>query len=149
MSNKRLGVFVGKWNMEGRQYEGLVGPAGKITAVETFEWLTGELFLVHRFEGRVGDGEAACIEIIGHDAKSQSYPAQSFYNNGVTNEWRLHERDGTWTLTGDWHIAGKSMKARCTTVFSDDGGTRTGKWEHSTDGSKWRTFWDVKATKAR
>ena len=39
-------------------------------------------------------------------------------------------------------------RLRCTTVFSDGENTRTAKWERSSDGSKWETFWDVKATKA-
>jgi hypothetical protein len=86
--------------------------------VETYEWLTGEFFLVHRFEGHVGDGAAGCIEIIGYDAESQSYPTHTFYNNGLANEWRSHERDGTWTLAGDWHMQGKSVKVRCTTALS-------------------------------
>ena len=145
----RLDVFVGRWNLEGQQYGDLTGPAAKISAVETYEWLTGGFFLVHRFEGRVGDAETACIEIIGHDALSQSYPRHSFYSNGVTNEWRSRERDGIWTLTGDWQMAGKSPKVRCTTVFSDSGNSMTGKWERSTDGAKWQTFWDVKATKVK
>jgi Protein of unknown function (DUF1579) len=147
LEHRRLDVFVGKWNMEGQQYDGLIGPAAKINAVNTYQWLTGGFFLVHRFEGHVGDSEAACIEIIGHDAASQSYPTHSFYNNGITNEWRARERDGVWTFTGDWQLGGKSLKVRCTTVFSDSGNTMTGKWEHSSDGSNWQTFWDVKATK--
>lgn len=71
----------------------------------------------------MGDGEAGCIEIIGHDAQSQSYPTHTFYNNGLANEWQSHERDGTWTLAGDWQMPGKSVKVRCTTAFSDAGNT--------------------------
>jgi len=93
--HQRLNVFVGTWHTEGQQCEGPIGPAANIRAVETYEWLLGEFFLVHRFEGRVGDGEAGYIEIIGYDAQSQSYPTHTFYNNGVANEWRWHERDGT------------------------------------------------------
>jgi hypothetical protein len=62
---QRLNVFVGTWHMEGQQCEGPIGPAANIRAVETYEWLPGEFFLVHRFEGRVGDVEAGCLEIIG------------------------------------------------------------------------------------
>ena len=147
--HQRLNVFVGKWNTEGQQHEGPVGPAAKITAVETFEWLTGEFFLVHRFQGRVGDHEAACIEIIGHDNASQSYPVHSFYNNGVANEWQYRERNGTWTLTGDWQMKGESTRVRCTIVFSDGGNTMTGKWEMASEGPGWQPFWDVKATKVK
>jgi hypothetical protein len=148
-NQKRLEIFVGKWKMKGQQYDGVMGPAAKITAVQTYEWLTGAFFLVHRFEGRMGDAETACIEIIGHDASSQSYSTHSFYNNGITNEWRVRERDGTWKFTGEAQMADKSLKVRCTTVFSDAGNTMTGKWEYSSDGSKWQTFWDVKAIKAK
>ncbi len=45
--HKRLAVFLGKWNLEGQQYDGLVGSAAKIVAVETYEWLPGGFFLVH------------------------------------------------------------------------------------------------------
>ena len=93
--HKRLEIFIGKWKMKGQQHDGLIGPAAKITAVQTYEWLTGGFFLVHRFEGRVGDAETACIEITGHDVSSQSYSTHSFYNNGITNEWKVRERDGT------------------------------------------------------
>jgi hypothetical protein len=147
--HQRLNVFAGTWHTEGQQCEGPIGPAANIRAVETYEWLPGEFFLVHRFEGRVGDGEAGCIEIIGYDAQSRSYPTHTFYNNGLANEWQSHERDGSWTLAGDWQMPGKSVKVRCTTVFSDAGNTMRSKWEQSSDGSSWETFWDVKASKAK
>jgi len=143
---KRLEVFLGKWNMEGRQYDGPVGKAENITAVNTYEWLAGG-YMVHHFDGHVGDSEAACIEIIGYDAASQSYPTHSYYNNGMTNEWQTREHGGIWTLTGEWPMAGKPTKVRCTTEFTDAGNTTTGKWEYLSDDSKWETFWDVKATK--
>ena len=143
-----LNVFVGKWETEGQQYEGVVGAAAPITALETYEWLAGELFLVHRFEGHVGDKEAACIEIIGYDAVSGSYPTHTFYNNGKRQEWQSSETEGVWTITGEWQMAGKPTKVRCTIFFSDDGNTMIGKWEYLNDESNWQTFWDVKAMKS-
>src|SRR5450432_4171904 len=50
---EHLNVFAGKWLTNGQQHQGAVGPAAKITAVETYEWLPGERFLIHRFEGLV------------------------------------------------------------------------------------------------
>jgi hypothetical protein len=119
----------------GQQRDGPVGPAAKIRAVETYQWLPGEFFLIHRFEGHVGDSAAGCIEIIGYDAQIQSYSTHTFYNNGLANQWQSHERDGTWTLAGDWQMQGKSVKVRCTTAFSDAGHTMTSKWEQSSEGS--------------
>ncbi len=40
--------------------------------------------------------------------KSQRYPTHTFYNLGLANEWQSHERDGSWTLAGDWQMPGTS-----------------------------------------
>lgn len=148
-AHQRLNVFLGRWETAGHQSEGLVGAAAHITALETYEWLTGELFLVHRFEGHVGESAAACIEIIGYDFASRSYPVQTFYNNGLRHEWQSSESEGVWTLTGKWQMAGQPTEVRCTMFFSDDGNTMTGKWEYLNDQSNWQTFWDVKSTKVK
>jgi len=140
-------AFVGKWKTEGRQHETVLGSAANISATETYEWLTGGRFLVHRFEGHVGDGPAACIEIIGHEDSSDRYSVHTFYNNGVTRRWRGEERGGLWLLTGDWPVAGRTQKVRCTIALLDEERAMKGKWEYSKDGSKWHTFWDVSATK--
>ena len=146
--HERLKVWLGTWHTTGRQHEGPVGPAAEITAVETFEWATGRFFLVHRFDGKVGDNDASCIEITGYDPQSESYSAHTYYSNGLTNDWRLHERDGTWTLTGDWDLAETKAKTRCTTAFSANGAVMTGRWEMSVEGGEWQTFWDVSSTRA-
>ncbi len=143
-----LDVFVGQWETTGQQYEGAVGAAAPVTAVETYEWLAGEFFLVHRFAGRVGDNEAACIEVIGHDALSGNYHAHTFYNKGMHQEWHWSETEGVWTISGEWQIAGKTMKVRCTIFFSDGGNTMIAKWEYLNDQAIWETFWDVQATKS-
>jgi hypothetical protein len=143
----RLDAFVGKWHMEGQQIAGSAGPAASISAIQTYEWLAGGQFLIHRFEGHIGDAEAACIEIIGFDAERRCYRAHSFYNNGQTNVWDIDERDDEWRVLGDWNAGDRQMKVRCTIRFEDDGRTMNSKWEHSTDGTKWQTFWDVSARK--
>ncbi len=141
----RREIFLGKWKMEGKQYEHPFGVAAKINVVESYEWLPGGFFIVHRFDGCRDKEEIACVEIIGYDVSLQSYSIYAFYNDGHTREWLLHEKDGVWTHTGE----DKSMKFRCTTEFSDKGNTKTSKWEYSTDGLKWETFWDVVATKPK
>ena len=147
--HQRLNKFVGQWDMEGQQLAGPFGSSAKITAVETFEWLEGEFFLICRFDGRVGSATANCIEIIGHDASTESYPSHSYYDNGITREWSSHERNGVWVRTGDQEIEGQAMQVKCTTTFADSGNTRTDKWECSRDGLNWQTFWDVRATKSK
>jgi hypothetical protein len=145
--HKRLELFVGKWNVAGVQRESRVGPAAEISGTERFEWLEGGLFLIHHFHATVSGAPAACIEIIEYDASSETYPTHTYYNNGQRAEWRLAERDGAWTITGEWPMPGGPMQVRCTVEFGDEGNTRTGKWESSSDGERWETFWDVRATR--
>ena len=146
-SLEHLQVFAGKWLTNGQQHESAVGPAAKITAVETYEWLPGDRFLIHRFDGLVGDDPAVCIEVIGRDAANEDYPVYTYYHNGARNEWRLHERDGAWLMTGQWDIGGKRTDVRCTLVFSDDRDAMAGKWEYADGAHAWHTFWEVDARK--
>jgi hypothetical protein len=143
-----LDVFVGNWSLEGQQYDGPFGPDAKIVGVESYEWLTGGFFLVHRLGGRLDTAEIACIEIIGFDESSQNYPRYTFYSNGKTNEWQSQQTDAGWTIIGDSVMADTTFKIRCTTLFSDSGNEMTSKWEYSSDGSNWKAFWDVRAVKA-
>jgi hypothetical protein len=146
---ERLNVFVGKWKSNGQQYDGPIGPSAKITAVETYEWLQGGHFLIHRFTGHVGSEEAACIEIMGHDTVTGCYPIHTYYNVGHKADWRARVNNGIWTITGGWQIGGKSRPVRCTIRFSESGNNMAGKWEHSPDGAKWQPFWEVSATKTK
>ncbi len=138
---KRLDVLVGKWNTEGQTRASADAPAAKIRAVDIYEWLPGGFFLVHRWDGRMGDGEIHGIEIIGYDVSSQTYPIRSFDNQGNSDLLQASARDDTWTFTGE------SM--RFTGVFSDDGNTITGKWEYSSDGSNWLPWMDVTLTRIK
>jgi Protein of unknown function (DUF1579) len=147
--HKRLTIFLGTWNLQGRQHATRVGPAVEITGTERFEWLAGGFFLVHHFDARVGDAPAACIEVTGYDASTGTYPIHTYYNNGQSAEWEPIERDGTtWILTGEWPMQGETVQVRCTIEFADEGNSRTARWESSSDGTRWETFWDVKATRA-
>jgi hypothetical protein len=144
---KGLNSFVGEWRAEGEQLAGPVGEAAQVTATQRYEWLQGDAFLIHRFDGRVGTSAASCIEIIGRDRETGSCRAHTFYNNGLMNVWDVDEIDGRWQFAGDWNMRGKSLKVRCTIRFADDASTMHSCWEHSTDGSQWQTFWNLTARK--
>jgi hypothetical protein len=142
-----LDALVGTWRMEGEQLAGPFGPAAKVSAREKYEWLPGGRFLIHRFDGRVGDAEAACIEIISYDAGRGAFPRVTYYSDGAVREWDSREEDGTWTLTQAGGAGQDAPKVRCTLALRDGDTAMTGNWEYSNDGETWRTFWDVRATK--
>jgi hypothetical protein len=144
---EQLDAFVGKWHMEGQQLAGPSGPAAPISALQSYEWMAGNQFLVHRFDGHVGDSQAACVEVIGFDADRRCFRAHTFYNNGQMNVWDIDRRDGRWRILGDWNASGRPMKVRCLIDFTDDGNTMKSTWEHSSDGMTWQPFWKVSARK--
>ena len=144
---RRMEPFIGTWLLEGEQHATDLGDTAKVEALETFEWLTGGHFVVHRFEGRVGEDPAACLEVIGYDEARSEYPARTFYNDGRQNDWILRETGDSWTMTGEWAGPSGPTRVRCAIAFGDGGLSRTGTWQYEKDGD-WVTFWDVRATKS-
>ena len=149
LDRQSLKVFVGEWRSEGEQLESAVGSAASITATQRYEWLQGESFLIHRFDGKVGHSNASCIEIIGCDRETGSCRAHTFYNNGLVNVWDVELEGDRWLLRGDWNMGGRQMKVRCTIEFSDNGNTMQSRWEHSNDGRSWQAFWNLTARKVQ
>lgn len=142
-----LSPLVGKWHTEGAQLESPLGPASPFVAVETFEWLDGGHFLVHRLDGRFGNQAAACIEIMGKNASGLF--AQTFYNDGNVSQWKLEEQGQTLVMTGTWPSnAPDGFQIRYTMSVTELGNTLEGKWEYAKDGSSFQTFLEARATKA-
>jgi uncharacterized protein DUF1579 len=137
---KRLNAFIGKWNTEGQIKESPFGPAGKLLGRDTYEWLAGGFFLIHRVDVRMSDQKNESIEVIGYDASSKTYPMHSFDSQGNAIAMQANVTGDTWTFTGE------SM--RFTGVFSNDGKSISGKWEYLSDDSKWHHWMDVKLIKA-
>ena len=137
---KRLNPFVGKWNTEGEIKKSPFGPAGKLIGTDTYEWLAGGFFLIHRVDVRMGNQKNESIEIIGYDARSNSYPMHSFDSQGNSVVMQAGETGNTWTFTGE------SMRFKGT--FSEDRKSISGTWEYLGDDSNWHYWMDVKLTQA-
>lgn len=146
-SHARLELFLGTWRTTGRQSDCPFGRAGTIVALETYQWLSGERFMIHRLDGRIDDEPLACIEVIGTGSAQASCPVHTFYGDGRSNEWSLSEENGVWLLTGEWHLAGSVYFVRSSVWFTNGGNTRAGKWEYSKDGGAFHTFWEVTSSK--
>jgi Protein of unknown function (DUF1579) len=136
---RNLHLFVGKWNTEGETRASEDTPATKVAFVDTYEWLPGKFFLVHRADGQIGNEELSTIEFIGYDASSQMYSCHSFDSHGNADLFQANLRDRTWTIEGE--------SARFTGLFSNTGNILTGQWEQSSDGLNWLPWMDVKLTK--
>jgi hypothetical protein len=146
-AQERLSAFAGRWKTTGEAHESPFGPRADLSVVQTYAWLPGGRFLIHRLEGRLGAQEIACIEVIGHDAASRGYRVHSFYNNGTRNEWLLHDGGDTWTLTGVWTLQERTLKVRCAMRFDDERNSVACRWEYCSDGAQWQAFWDTRMTR--
>jgi hypothetical protein len=137
--HERLNIFVGRWKTEGMVSQSPSRTAMALVAIDTYEWLPGGFFLLHRVDGHMGDDEVKTTEIIGFKASNQLYFSQSFNNQGNANTYQASLDEKVWKIFGD--------SERFTGSFSDDGNNLIGKWERVTDGSNWVPWIDIKLTK--
>jgi hypothetical protein len=136
---QQLHLFVGTWSTEGETHASADAPAVKVTGVDTYEWMAGKFFLVHRASGHIGNQELNSIEFISYDPSSQMYTCHSFNRHGNADLFQASLRDHAWTIEG--------KSSRFTGVFANTGNTLTGQWEQSSDGVNWLPWMDIKLTK--
>ena len=146
LSVRELSPFEGAWKITGKAYDSPFGSNATVSAYETFEWLSGEQFLIHHLDGRFDGGPLACIEVLGRDPAHGAFSAHAFYQDGSANVWRLNRRSTGWVMAGEWSADDQTFAVRCTIVF-DDRAHRRGIWEYSTDGTNWRVFWQTEAVR--
>jgi hypothetical protein len=138
-AHDRLDVFVGNWQIDGRNGEGAPGAANaRVTGQETYEWLPGRFFLVCRWDRRFADTQHTGIAVISHDESRDAYTAQFFDNLGYARTYDAAVRGRVMTLTGTWERASISVA----------GGTMMTHWERTTDGVNWLPLCDLTGTKA-
>jgi hypothetical protein len=110
-----------------------------LQAVDTYEWLPGGFFLLHRVDGRMGEDPVHVLEIIRYDASSDAYVTQSFDNQGNIAVYRAILQGSAWTIRGD--------SERFTGAFSEDRSTLTGTWEQARDGRTWTPWMTITLSK--
>ena len=140
-----LEVFVGKWRLEGDSYGDGQQPddprasAVSWTSDETYEWLPGGFFLLHRWDAMVGEREFKGTEILGFDASQGGYFSHAFDNAGNHPEYTADVDGDVWTFA--------EPATRATVTVSDGGNRMTHVWEWRNDGSVWLPLCDRTATR--
>ena len=138
---KRLDALVGKWVTEWRTKDCSFDPAFRIIGTDTYEWLPGELFLVHQVDVRMDSEPYRVIEIIGgYDAGSKTFPMRAFDSRGdFTTMHASISAAGVWTFAAE--------TTRATLVISTDGSSMKADWEQSSDGLNWTPWMEMKFTR--
>ena len=136
---RALDIFAGVWKTSGIMSGHAGGPALSIEGTDTYEWVSGGYFLLHKVDVMVGDTRNETTELIGHDPKTGDYPMHYFDNNGHTGTMRATFQNGVWTFVGE--------SLRFTGGFSQDGGKLTGNWE-AQEGTTWKHLMKIELTRS-
>jgi hypothetical protein len=131
----QLDKFVGKWSTVGKIPVSDTTPEIKISGTDTYEWLPGKFFLLHKVDVNVGDDKNKTFEIIGFDWQKYLYTMQYYDNKGNSGFMTANCNDGVWTFIGE--------NLRFTDGFKNHDKVFSGIWEQSTDGENWTHLMDI------
>ena len=137
---RKLSFLIGHWHTKGKILQGSPGASNEIRGMDTYEWISGGFFILHRVDVFMASKRTEVIEIIGYDKSKKSYFMKSFDNQGeATTMYAILEKPGVLKL-GD-----KKMKA--TLTVDKNGDSMIAKWDLSKNGKDWKPWMDIKFTK--
>jgi hypothetical protein len=139
-SRTRLERFIGEWTMLATFPGAPPVEGGRVV----FEWMTGEQFLIQRWEAPDG------LAVIGFDAGRRTFLQHYFDSRGIARVYVMSLEDGVWTLRREApDFSPLDFAQRYTGTFSDDGKTIVGRWEIAHDGSTWEHDFDLTYVRVR
>jgi hypothetical protein len=93
-------VFIGVWNTTGDVLETEAGPAGTLSATDTYRWLPGKYFVVHDVDARFDGRPTRSTEVMGFDASKQQYFARSYDDQGSVEDFVVALDGRRWSISG-------------------------------------------------
>jgi hypothetical protein len=145
---KKLDYFLGTWTSDGDMKPGPMGPGGKFTSTGHGEWMDGGFFLVIHSDFKSGMGNSTGTAYMGYDPQEKVYTYDEFNSMGENIHSKGTVDGDTWSWSNDMKMGPQTMKAHYT-MKALSPTSYTFKFEVSSDGSKWDTVMDGKATKTK
>lgn len=143
---KKIGYLAGNWKTEGDMKAGPMGPGGKFSGTDAWEWMEGNFFLVDHAK-YTGPGIASsATAFMGYDADKKVYTYDQFDSMGETVHATGTVEGNTWTWLNEMKVGNQMMKGRYTTVILSPT-SYSFKFEVSHDGATWNLVQEGKATK--
>jgi hypothetical protein len=126
-----LNAIVGTWSSSGKMLAG--EDSIEIKGTDTYEWLPGKQFMIHKAAVKMGDDKVDIIEIIGeYDEAKRACAMHAFQNDGSHGiMWASINEDGSLLFAGD--------VIRATLTVDPKGEVMDAKWERL-DSTQW-TYW--------
>jgi len=140
-----LSVFVGNWHAEGDSYgdhqseDYPYASAVRWVSDESYEWMSGNYFLIHRWQASVGAQTFKGLEIMGYDVARKEFFTRMFDNGGSATKYKVINKDDTWKFSEPF--------TRSSVLFSDNNNLMTFQWQWRHEGSDWLPLCNRKAIK--
>jgi hypothetical protein len=134
-----LECFVGVWNTQGRIMPTQDAAEQLLVATDTYEWLPGKRFMLHRVDARLGTEVSRSIEVIGWNGNVGELFSTSYDDKGLTSHFHCKLEGQEWIIDGDG--------IRFRGSFNHDHKRLSGTWEKLAN-SKWESWMDIELTKA-
>ena len=136
---EKLNNFVGHWKTEGKIAATNAKAETKVAGTDTYQWLPGGFFLLHKVDVHIGDDHNQTLEVIGYDRQNHSYILRHFDNKGNSGLM-------VGSCVGDdWTFQGENL--RFSGGFKKDYKEFSGTWEQSSDKKSWASFMELRLTK--
>jgi hypothetical protein len=143
---KRLAYFVGTWKTEGEDKPGPMGPGGKSTSTDKFEWMPGGFFLLLHSDGTGPMGPGHGLGVFGYDTNSKVYTYHGFDSMGQAVASTGTVTGDTWSWKSEEKVGATTTSVRVT-VKELSPTVYTFKLEMSQNGGAWATAAESKSTK--
>jgi Protein of unknown function (DUF1579) len=136
----KFDVFIGTWNTTGEVLETDAGPAGTLSATDTYRWLPGRHFIVHEVDARFDGKPTRSMEVMGFDAAKQQHFARSFDDQGAADVYVVALNGRRWTISG--------KTVRFDGGFDAQKNRLTGLWELKGRKSRWQPWIKLRLVRA-
>jgi hypothetical protein len=133
---KKLNFLIGKWHTQGEILQGASDSSKDIRGMDTYEWISGEFFILHRVDVFIGNDRTEAVEIIGYDESRKSYFMQSFDKQGDSiTMFAVLEKSGVLKF-GD-------NKMKATLRINKNRSSMSAKWELAENGKTWKPWMNI------
>jgi hypothetical protein len=137
---KKLNFLIGKWHTKGEVLQGASASSKEIRGMDTYEWVSGGFFILHRVDVFMGNERTEAIEIIGYDENRKSYFMKSFDSQGESITMYAVLEKSSVLKFGD-------EKMRTVLTANEDGSSMSAKWELSENGKTWKPWMNIEFKK--
>ena len=138
---RSLDALTGVWNSTGE----MSAPDGSLLTVsgtDSYEWLRGKQFLIHRVDVHVGVEKVDVMEIIGEYNESKKACAMHAFQNDGSHAVMWASLD----TNGNLLFADEAIRA--TLVLGSDGTSMSATWERFDD-YRWTHWMNMRFSKVR